>query len=104
LHPTISRNEILAKLGVEECDCIACVQKLTRADLKSEDKWKTVEMYISGVVTKEVGDVRDSMERIAQLFDILNIYTSPTSIERNCAKNIIDRVYKILADRLMFAA
>jgi hypothetical protein len=98
------RAKILSNLGVQKCTCIACVQKLTYKDIKDENQIKAIEMDHAGLLDEEVKTIRGDVERVAHLFDILNILTSPTSAERITAVDIIVRVSQILADHLMFPA
>jgi hypothetical protein len=83
---------------------VACVQKLTFKDVRPEDPFKMVEMKLSGLLFPEIRCVRSAMMIIAQLFDVLNTFTSPICYERMGADESIVSVYTALADREMFPA
>jgi hypothetical protein len=61
-------------------------------------------MHLSGVFSGEVCCIQRAMERVATLFDLLEIHTGTTSMERMMAASSIDSIFTILADRLMFPA
>jgi hypothetical protein len=44
------------------------------------------------------------MERIMKLFDILNTFTTTTSMERMVAAVAVKTIFNVMADRLMIAA
>jgi hypothetical protein len=89
---------------VHECDCVACIQKLTQKDVEFENRASMGDMFSSGILSREISCVRSAMERIVQLFDILNTFTTTTSIERMVAAMAILFNFDIMADRLMFPA
>jgi hypothetical protein len=99
-----NRAEKLLSLGVRNCDCIACAQKLAFEDIKIENQSVATEMHRIKLLNDEVFTVRSAVERVAQLFDILNIHTSPTSAERVTTEIAIETIYRNLADLSMFPA
>jgi hypothetical protein len=106
-HPSpsfLNRASFLAMFGVHECDCVACVQKLTHSDLRPDNRQQLIQMHLSGFYSDEVCCIQKAMEKVARLFDLLEIHTGTTSAEHVVAAVTIDSILTTLADRLMFPA
>lgn len=65
-----------------KCDCLACSQHLTRADLRFENSENFVKILKTSILKKDIVSIQQLMAFAVKNFNRLNIYPEHIRIER----------------------
>jgi hypothetical protein len=98
----MTRELLWQLLGLDKCECVACLQDLTSKDVKPENESEFNEMNRAGLFKDGFGCIVSVMQRNSKLIDMLNVYTSITSAERISAGSALLRNLLNLADQVTF--